>query len=96
MYSYNINYTNTLTLSDAYVMILIYVLENMTGGVMGEFEYKEQMISQYRDKSEIMLRELPAICRTYYRGVEGNISSLTLYEYLTRQKVFFSFLIHQI
>ena len=62
---------------------------------MGEFEYKEQMISQYRDKSEIMLRELPAICRTYCRGVEGNISSLTLYEYLTRQKVFFSFLREQ-
>ncbi len=61
---------------------------------MSEFEYKEGKQKEYREKSEELLKDLPNFCRTYERGIEGTVSAITMYTYLQRLHVFFSFL-HQ-
>ena len=59
---------------------------------VGEFEYKENKRREYREKSEILLRDLPNFCRTYERGIEGTVTEITIYSYLQRLHVFFTFL----
>lgn len=59
---------------------------------MPAYEYRNEKNKEASAKVEELLRDLPAFCRTYERGIEGSTSPYTRYVYIKRIHVFFTYL----